>query len=370
MATKLNTKLSKSNRNTIIKLSIYFILCLILYISAGSLLLYIIDASYHAYAFDRYDPMYVMAQIFSVLEPFIIIIYIILGGVMIGYLFFRKPFLYLEELGRAAKQLYDNNSPELSLSPALKDYELDMVNIRLKMLQNEQAAKEAEQRKNDLVVYLAHDLKTPLTSVIGYLSLLKEETQISPELRAKYTSIALDKAERLEDLINEFFDITRFNLTSPALNVSRIDLSLMLKQLAYEFKPMLAEKNLECRLNVPENMYFNCDADKLSRVFDNLLKNAVNYSFENSYIEITMEEHDDKINISFKNNGNTIPQEKLSQIFEQFYRLDNARASNTGGAGLGLAIARQITLLHGGTLEASSYNENIIFRMTLPKNTL
>lgn len=115
-------------------------------------------------------------------------------------------------------------------------------------MNNLRAAKEAEQRKNDLVTYLAHDLKTPITSVIGYLTLLRDEPQISEEIRSRYMNIALDKAERLDDLINEFFEITRFNLSHISLEKKQINLSLMLQQLTYEFQPMLAEKNLTCSL--------------------------------------------------------------------------------------------------------------------------
>mgnify|MGYP001240331856 FL=1 len=132
-------------------------------------------------------------------------------------------------------------------------------------------------------MYLAHDLKTPLSSVIGYLNLLRDEKQISEELREKYLNISLDKAERLEELINEFFEITRFNLSNITLVYSKINLTMMLEQLGHEFKPMLAGKNLKCEFDVQPDMMLSCDANKLQRVFDNVLRNAVinawNYCF-------------------------------------------------------------------------------------------
>ena len=218
-------------------------------------------------------------------------------------------------------------------------------------------------------MYLAHDLKTPLTSVIGYLTLLKDEKEIPPELRQKYLAISLDKAERLEDLINEFFEITRFNLSGISLEYSLVNLSLMLEQLSYEFKPMLAQKNLNCILNIQPDIMIKCDPDKLQRVFDNLLRNAVNYSYENQDIIITAsrtESPNNRIKIVFENKGIDIPKEKLDRIFEQFYRLDTSRATKTGGAGLGLAIAKEIVELHKGSISASCTDGVIHFEVLLP----
>ena len=140
----------------------------------------------------------------------------------------------------------------------------------------------------------------------------------------------------------------------------------LLEQLVFEFQPMLKEKNLECELAAAPDISVNCDADKMQRVFDNLLRNAVNYSFENESIYISAEKGKDHVTVRFTNKGNTIPKEKLGRIFEQFYRLDTARSSKSGGAGLGLAIAKEIVEKHGGTIAAASENEKIEFTVTLP----
>ena len=215
-------------------------------------------------------------------------------------------------------------------------------------------------------MYLAHDLKTPLTSVIGYLTLLRDEQEISPQLREKYLSISLDKAERLEELINEFFEITRFNLSNIELQFSRINLTRMLEQLVFEFQPMLNEKQLHCTLTAAPDIMLKCDVNKFQRVFDNLLRNAVFYSFEGSEISITAEKSDTSTVVQFVNHGDTIPPENLERLFEQFFRLDPSRGTNSGGAGLGLAIAKQITELHGGSITAKSENELIEFTVTIP----
>ena len=140
----------------------------------------------------------------------------------------------------------------------------------------------------------------------------------------------------------------------------------MLEQLTYEFKPMLLEKNLDCILEIAPDISVKCDVDKVQRVFDNLLRNAVNYSFDNGIIKIIVVPNEENISIKFSNQGNTISKEKLERIFEQFYRLDTARSSKSGGAGLGLAIAKEIVELHGGTITASSENEEIEFEVILP----
>ena len=303
--------------------------------------------------FRNYMDLYILLAIAIV---FLIVLKIYLRG-------FTK---YFNEINKGIDTLIDENSGDVVLSSELVATEKKMNYIKHTIQQQKLAAELAEQRKNDLVVYLAHDLKTPLTSVIGYLTLLRDENQISEELREKYLSISLEKAERLEDLINEFFEITRFNLSSITLEYSRINLTRMLEQLVYEFKPMLLEKNLKCELDIPPNIMIKIDANKMQRVFDNLLRNAVNYSFDNGTIYIAVKQDENNLHIKFTNCGNTIPKEKLERIFEQFYRLDTACSSRSGGAGLGLAIAKEIVELHNGTITAESKDETIEFEVILP----
>ncbi len=282
------------------------------------------------------------------------------------WIYLRNFTKYFYEINRGIDALIEENPGEVILSPELSLTERKINHIRHTLEQRKSEAAVAEQRKNDLVVYLAHDLKTPLTSVIGYLTLLRDEGQISEELREKYLSISLEKAERLEDLINEFFEITRFSLSSITLEYSNVNLTRLLEQLTYEFQPMLSEKNLTCSLEMERDMTLRCDVDQMQRVLDNLLRNAVNYSFEGGTIRIGAAQEGDSMKIWFSNRGNTIPKEKLERIFEQFYRLDSARSSRSGGAGLGLAIAKEIVELHQGTITVRSEDERIKFEVTLP----
>lgn len=246
---------------------------------------------------------------------------------------------------------------------------LQMVEIKAAVQRQEQLQKEEEGRKNDLITYLAHDLKTPLTSVIGYLSLLEEVPEMPEEQRVKYVHITLDKALRLEGLINEFFEITRYNLQQIVLEKESVDLSFMLVQMTDEFYPLLNVHGNTLRLEDQAgngSIHVYADRDKLARVFRNLLKNAIAYSYPNTEIRVDVRKEKERVLIAFSNRGKTIPQQKLDSIFEKFYRLDDARSTDNGGAGLGLAIAREIVALHGGYVRAESENEVTVFTVELP----
>lgn len=241
-----------------------------------------------------------------------------------------------------------------------------MSEIKARIIRNEQLLKEESSRKNDLITYLAHDLKTPLTSVIGYLSLLEEASDMPQEQREKYISISLDKALRLEKLINEFFEITRYNLQQIILEKEMTDISYMLVQMTDEFYPVLKIRGNTIELKAEEALNAYVDAEKMARVFNNILKNAVSYSYPNTAIEITAKNINHELVISFSNRGKTIPRHRLEAIFEKFFRLDDARTTNSGGAGLGLAIAKEIVTLHGGEITAKSEDEITTFTVKLP----
>nr|WP_186430387.1 vancomycin resistance histidine kinase VanS [Clostridium sp. BSD9I1] len=291
----------------------------------------------------------------------ILVFLVILLKVLISW--FTK---YFDEVSSGMDRLADEFDDEITLSPELDFMENKLNQIKNNLEKQKKAALEAEQRKNDLVVYLAHDIKTPLTSVIGYLSLLDEAPDMPPEQKAKYVGITLEKAYRLEQLINEFFEITRFNLQTIVLDKGKINLLFMLQQIADEFYPMLTPQEKQVSVNVPDGLTLCGDADKLARVFNNILKNAIAYSYENSVIDISAQQQDKNIVITFTNQGNPIPQAKLETIFEKFYRLDSARSTNTGGAGLGLAIAQEIITAHHGTISVESNSENTTFTVKLP----
>lgn len=293
---------------------------------------------------------------------------VVAGFIICSVANFRRIVWLLEYILDGVNSIYREQEELIELPEELYEVEKEINHVILNVKANKQKAGEAEQKKNDLIVYMAHDLKTPLTSVIGYLSLLNDEKEISGELQRKYISIALKKSQRLEDLINEFFEVTRFNLSTMTLELSTVNLTRMIEQMAFEFIPMFQEKGLSYQLNLDKDIEMLCDVDKMERVFDNLLKNAVNYSYEGTQIRISAQKtKDDMVDICITNHGKNIPPEKREQIFEQFFRMQSSRDSSSGGAGLGLAIARQIVEQHGGRLTCESENETISFRLKMRK---
>lgn len=318
-------------------------------------------------SWQEWEPFYWQLHWIQDNQVVSVILLFFAGLLILGIFYWIRLLNYFQEVMEAMEQL-SGEPGQIKLRKELFEAERYMNQVQEEIHRNEQLAREAEQRKNDLVVYLAHDLKTPLTSVIGYLTLLKEEREISPELQQKYLSISLEKAERLEELINEFFEITRFNLTHLELEKTSISLKMMLEQIVYEFQPMLAEKELTCEVQVePPELKLFCDTDKMQRVFDNLLRNAIFYCYEKSTIHVSAKKQEGKILIQVENKGADIPKGKLERVFEQFFRLDSARSSHKGGAGLGLAIVKEIVELHQGRIWAESAEERTRFIIELPE---
>nr|WP_312652261.1 ATP-binding protein [Aminipila sp.] len=303
---------------------------------------------------------YIRSQIDTVMMITCIIFFIILFRFSLSW--FTK---YFDEIVSGVDQLVREDKNRIIMSPELNFMESKLNQVKEELAKRAEAKEEAEKRKNDLVVYLAHDIKTPLTSVIGYLSLMDEIMDMPIAQKAKYVHITLEKAYRLEKLINEFFEITRYNLESIPLNKERIDLYYMFVQIADEAYPALVASNKKVKIHASENLTIFADSEKLARVFNNILKNAISYSPPNSIIDVYGEIQESNAIIRFENPG-VIPKEKIGVIFEKFYRLDYARSSATGGAGLGLAIAKDIIKLHGGSIEAICEEGKIIFKITLP----
>jgi signal transduction histidine kinase len=296
--------------------------------------------------------------------------FLVIGFLCLFSLFFyaalSKMVKYLNQVETGIDNIVLDSADSIHMITELKPIETRLNEIKQILKKQEQEVIEGEKKKNDLIVFLAHDLKTPLTSIVAYLTMLGSYQDMPEEERQRYTHIALEKSIRLGELISEFFEITKFNLQDIVLEPVELNLSMMLEQLADELYGVLREKNLTCEVEAAEDMVVYGDADKLARVFDNILRNAVSYCYPNTKIRIQAEMTEEGNRIVFSNRGKQIPKEQLGTIFEKFYRLDEARHSTTGGAGLGLAIAKEIVELHGGTIWAESDDKETRFIVTLP----
>ncbi len=304
--------------------------------------------------------------IYSNYRFLILIICILMVFLVLLYSVLKKVFSYITAISDSSDKLFDKNIEYITLPEELSNLEKKLNYFKRESIKNEKLAIKSEKKKDELIVYLAHDIKTPLTSMIGYLSLLNEIDDMPKAKRKKYIKIALDKSYKLEDLVNELFDTARFNSEKIILEKEELNLNLMLEQIIDDFYPVLKEMNKKIHFNSKESITLYADSEKLSRVFNNLIKNAIHYSKENSDVTINVSKEDKKIIVKIANKGKKIPKEKLNRIFEQFYRLDSSRTSKTGGSGLGLAIAKEIVELHNGTIKTESNEKETVFSVELP----
>ncbi len=298
-----------------------------------------------------------------------------LGALVIFVYNWARTLSYIDTVVQATEQLVADDEKEIVLPAELYEVSARLNAAKRRAAEADRIAQDEIQRKNDLLVYLAHDLKTPLTSVIGYLQLLRDEQDIQPDLRLRYESVALERAQRLEDLVNEFFEVARLNLTKSSLCCTPLNVGRMVEQVMFEYLPIMEPKGLTYEVSLEGDAVATCDANKMERVFDNLVRNAVNYSHPNTRIDVSVRATGAKegdalppgVELRVSNRGDTIPSEQIDRLFDQFYRLSSSRDSDTGGSGLGLAIAKRIVESHGGTICALSEDGMVTFAVWLPK---
>lgn len=306
------------------------------------------------------------------------IIAVIGGPMLIIASSLRRPLVRYDALCEMVRTVVDGRDQLTDLPEGLAEDRAMVEDLRKQQEQRERAAREAEGRKNELVAYLAHDIKTPLTSVTGYLSLLDEAPDMPAEQRERYIASALNKAYRLDEMMDGFFDITRFNIGSLELERSRFDLATFCEQLADEFQPEAERRAIEIVVSAPEDTAVYADADKLFRAVGNIMRNALAYADANSAVQIIAQmdaaagavadqETCGSCSVTVVDHGREISPAHLERIFEKFYREGAARSSSTGGAGLGLAIAREIARAHGGDITATSEEGVTTFTLTIPQ---
>lgn len=312
------------------------------------------------------DFLYELLNLIAALLPIEVPILCIAGYIFIIYTITKKSYKSIDLMNQMIHQMISDPSKPIVLPLDLKEIQ-DQLNLaREQLIFSNQQALQANESKQNLLMYLAHDLKTPLTSVIGYLSLIQEEPNISEDTRNKYQQIALDKSYRIESLINEFFEITRFNIATIELSTSCINVKLLIDQLLEEFDPLFTSKQLTFNSTIEENLTLQADSEKVGRIMENILRNACNYAISNTEIQFKAYKNNDTVIFQCINQGETINPNKLKRIFDPFYRVDEARSNTTGNTGLGLSIAKQLMEAHKGSIEATSIDNTFTITLKFP----
>ncbi len=311
-------------------------------------------------------------EMLTTFDAVVILIYVVFG---IGI--FTVTFLLLQEksmryIARISDAMQSISEGDLNITVDIEgDDEFSVMAASLNKMVGDlrelmDKEREAERTKNELITNIAHDLRTPLTSITGYLELLSGETKLDPEVEKKYIGIAYVKTKRLEKLIEDLFGFTKLNYGKMSMHVSRVDVVKLLSQLLEEFYPSFVDKNLsyELQSNVPIQV-ITADGNLLARLFDNLINNAIKYGADGKRILVRVHGDDDQVTISIVNYGYVIPSEELPLIFNKFYRVEQSRSTNTGGTGLGLAIAKNIVDMHGGNIDVTSDLSGTVFTVKL-----
>ena len=296
---------------------------------------------------------------------------------LIGIAIFSISFMLLQEnairyIGEISDAMEEIAEGNLSTQLEIKgdDEFSQMASLLNQMSEDIQQLmdreRESERTKNELITNVAHDLRTPLTSVIGYLELLKNDTILPEEKRRDYVRVTYQKAKHLEQLIEDLFGFTKLNYGKISMKVNRVDVLQLLTQLLDEFYPIFAEQDMhyEIHSNV-RSIPMNGDGNLLARLFENLIGNAIKYGREGKVVNVYARLEENVVTISVTNYGYVIAEQDLKHIFDKFYRVDQARSSTTGGTGLGLAIAKNIVELHGGTIDARSSLDGTVFEVKL-----
>ena len=235
-----------------------------------------------------------------------------------------------------------------------------------KLKEKEKAAldieRNAERQKNELITNVAHDLRTPLTTIVGYLELIKDDTALSKEDVHKYSGIAYEKSIRLQEMMDDLFEFTKLDNADIKLNKSMINLSGLIMQMTDEFYPSFKDCNITPIVDLPEeNIYVQGDGQLLARVFDNLISNALKYCYHNTDLKIEVSGDEKYATVKVINHGDTIAPDDIPLLFNKFYRTDSSRNSKTGGTGLGLAITKNIVDLHHGDISVTSDDQITTF---------
>ena len=316
--------------------------------------------------------MLLMVQAIEKQHTAVVLLYLILGILLFSVTFMILQEPYIRYISRISEAVQNISEGDLNtVIDVIGDDEFSSMAANLnhmtadikKLMEKE---RESERTKNELITNVAHDLRTPLTSIIGYLELLAGNQQVPADMQHKYIEIAYGKSRRLQKLIEDLFGFTKLNCGKIAMHVGQIDIVKLLGQLVEEAYPNFVEKGLSYDLqsNVPAKI-INADGNLLARLFDNLIGNAIKYGADGKRVLVKIHAEGETVTVSVTNYGYVIPADELPLIFNKFYRVEQSRSSSTGGTGLGLAIAKEIVDMHGGTISVASDLNGSVFTVKL-----
>ena len=313
-----------------------------------------------------------LVLLFYRLGTMIVLLYVLLGiGVFsVSFLLLQsRSMRYISRISSAMREIAEgdlNITLDVEGDDEFADMAENLNNMVEELRQLMDKERESERTKNELITNVAHDLRTPLTSIIGYLELLSGPVKLNEEMQKKYLDITYKKSKRLQKLIEDLFGFTKLNYGKISMKVSKVDIVKLLSQMLEEFYPNFMEKNLayELQSNVTAKV-ITADGNLLARLFDNLINNAIKYGSEGKKIIVKVDATDTVVTVSVTNFGYVIPKEELPLLFEKFYRVEQSRSVNTGGTGLGLAIAKNIVDMHGGTIGVTSDLNGTVFTVKL-----
>ncbi len=312
------------------------------------------------------------------------IVSILLVMLFFGFLFFMMYFLFFtrritRDMTYISKKILEIASGDMKEDIRIdidREDELGEIAHQVGRMSKEikrlmKSERETLQANKDMITCVAHDLRTPLTSIIGYLQLATEREKYSVDERQKYAHIAMRKAERMQGLIEELFSYTKLMSGEITLHRDNIDIVKLVEQLVEEYYPLFMENELECTLSSNiDGLTIYADGELMARAVQNLISNAIKYGKDGKSVEIETRLSDDIFTICVTNYGVVIPKESLNHIFDKFYRVEDSRSTQTGGTGLGLNIAQEIIVLHGGNIEVASDMNGTRFMIELPLDEL
>ena len=304
------------------------------------------------------------------LDAWVIAIFTILLLIIYFILISNKFVTYVREIISGVERMKSGDLMEeipVRGEDEFSEIAASINEMRQNLYETMEAQKTVEKTKDELITNVAHDLRTPLTSILGYLDLLTQGDFLTEEQKQKYLGIVSSKAKQLETLVKDLFDYTRYDRNKVKIKKEILDLNLFVPQLVDEFYPSFMDHQLECRTDFYEGaLNIEGNGELLARAIGNLISNAIKYGADGKLVEVHTGLKDKKAFVAIVNYGKIIPAKDLDKIFDKFYRVENSRSLKTGGTGLGLAIAKNIINLHEGNIWATSDESGTRFQIELP----